>query len=72
MSLKSSILYLIKSQGEVSFGELYALANDVSRKPDNLTRRCRELTADGFIEPIKEKNRDGIDYISGYRSTSSL
>jgi len=68
MSLKNSILYLIKSQGEVSFGELYALASEVSRKPDNLTRWCRELTNAGLIQPLKEKNRDGVEFISGYRS----
>ena len=68
MSLKDTILFLIKSQGEASFDELYKLAEEMSRKPDNLTRRCRELCQAGLIIPLKEKNRDGVDYISGYRA----
>jgi predicted transcriptional regulator len=67
MSLKNTILYLIKSQGDVSFDELYSLAEENSRKPDNLTRRCRELCHEGLISPIKQRNREGIEYISGYR-----
>jgi len=66
MSLKSAILFLIKSQGEASFDELYALAEEMSRKPDNLTRRCRELTNEGLIKPRMSENRDGIKYISAY------
>jgi hypothetical protein len=68
MSLRNAILFKVKQEGEVGFDELYNLAQEFSRKPDNLTRRCRELTAEGFIEPIKATTKDGVEYISAYRS----
>jgi len=68
MSLRDTILFLIKSQGEASFDELYSLAEELSRKPDNLTRRCRELCQAGLVAPIKQRNRDGIEFICGYRA----
>ena len=68
MSLKSSILYLIKSQGEASYDEIYALAEEQSHRPDNASRRSRELCQAGLIEPVKAKTKDGVVYIAGYRS----
>lgn len=68
MSLKSSILYLIKSQGEAGYDQIYALAEEMSHRPDNASRRARELCQAGLIEPIKEKTKDGTVFISGYRS----
>lgn len=68
MSLKSAVLFLVKSNGEASFDELYALAREFSKKPDNLTRRCRELSSAGLIEPTKAYTKDGVEYIAGYRA----
>ena len=68
MSLKNSILYLIKSQGEVSYDEIYSLAEEMSHRPDNASRRCRELSNAGLIEPIKQRTKDGTLFINGYRS----
>lgn len=68
MSLKSTILYKIKSQGECSFEELYAIAEEMSHRPDNVSRRARELTNEGLIIPLKTKTKDGVEYISGYRN----
>jgi len=68
MSLKNAILYRIKSEGEVGFSDLYNLAQELSNKPDNLTRRCRELTNEGQIEPIMAEAKSGVKYITAYRA----
>jgi hypothetical protein len=67
-SLKSSILYLIKSQGEVGIDSLETLCRDENYKISNYERRCRELANYGLIEPIRERSKDGTLYISGYRA----
>jgi hypothetical protein len=68
MSLKNSILYLIKSQGEASYDEIYHLAEQLSHRPDNASRRARELTNEGLIEPIMAEAKSGVKYITAYRA----
>lgn len=68
MSLKSSILYLIKSQGEVGINELESLCRQENYKISNYERRARELSNEGLIQPIKERSQDGTIFISGYKA----
>jgi hypothetical protein len=68
MSLKNSILYLIKSQGEISINELEDLCREENYKISNYERRARELTNEGQIEPIMAEAKSGIKYITAYRS----
>jgi DNA-binding MarR family transcriptional regulator len=68
MSLKNSILYLIKSQGEVSINELEDLCREENYKISNYERRARELSNAGLIEPIKKRTKDGTLFINGYKA----
>jgi len=68
MSLKSSILYLIKSQGEVSIDEIKILSAETHHKESCSERRLRELCNSGIIQPIKERTKDGVLFISGYKA----
>lgn len=72
MSLKSQILFLVKSQGEASINELEELCRQERYKISNYERRARELSNEGLISAIKSRTKDGIEFISGYRAVDNF
>lgn len=65
MSLKNTLLFAIKADGEIGLDDLERLSDGY--KLSNAERRLRELTAEGLIEPRFARSADGTKYISGYR-----
>ena len=68
MSIKNSIYFLVKSQGEIGIDELRELSDEIRHKQSCLERRARELVAEGLIEAIMATSKDGVRYVAGYRS----
>jgi hypothetical protein len=68
MSIKNTIHFLIKSQGEIGIDELRNLSDEIRHKQSCLERRARELVAEGQIEPIMAMTSSGVRYVAGYRS----
>lgn len=58
MSLKMTLYEVIKRNGVMNYSNLEALTKDLGRKADNFSRRMRELTEAGLVEPIR--NEKGI------------
>ncbi len=67
-SLKEKLKSLIIIRKEVGFGDLVTFAMEEGYKPDNMTRRMRELCAEGGIVPIMGVSRRGNDYIKSYKA----
>lgn len=67
-SLKEQLKNLIISRGEVSYGELVTFALEEGYKPDNMTRRMRELCAEENITPLKKKSKRNTNYVYAYRA----
>lgn len=66
-SLKEQLRHLILTRGEVSYGELVTFAMEEGYKPDNMTRRMRELCAEENITPLTKKSKRNTDYIYAYK-----
>ena len=66
MSLKDSLLNLIKSRGQLSYGEAVQKAMEDGQRPSTMERRMRELCKEENIEPIMARSKRGTEYVSGW------
>ena len=63
MSLKEQLKNSIRSHGEIGISVLEDTTKKLGFKISNYERRCRELTNEGLIKPI----RNDKGYIAGYK-----
>lgn len=66
MSLKTSLLFAIKNDGEIGLEDIEKISEGY--KLSNAERRLRELTAEGLIEPKFARSLDGTKFINGYKA----
>lgn len=66
-SLKEQLKHLIFSRGEITYAELVTFAMEEGYKPDNMTRRMRELCVAENIHPLTKKSKRNTDYIYAYK-----
>lgn len=67
MSLKDSLLQLIKSRGQITYGEAIEFAMKEGQRSSTMERRMRELCKEENIEPIMARSKRGTEYISAWR-----
>lgn len=67
MSLKDSLLHLLHSRGQVTYGEVCQFTVEEGYKVETASRRLRELVNEHPIEVITKKSKRGTNYIAGWR-----
>ena len=66
MSLKDSLLQLLKSRGQLSYSEMVNVCLEDGMKISNGERRMRELCNEEPIAPVMKKSKRGGEYIGGW------
>lgn len=65
-SLKQNLFQELQQKGVLMYDEAEQIARDLGYKSDNFTRRMRELTNAGLVEPVLTEKR----HIKAYRIIS--